>query len=210
MARARGGGSTRQSTWTSWPGETLAPTRTASRAYASRRSSCFTGVDTQRGRARKEERRRRTARVGAWRSRLVAPVEVARLAPETLALFGLGLGLGLGHRGRRVGLLAGPGHGRGLERDGGLAVHRLLEPGLLLGLDQRVVLERILGLVVVERHVAVEVGVAALQVEVVLDHACEERRGLDGHEFLPPRGRDMVRLGIVSDGLFHFPCNRQF
>src|SRR5688500_2718060 len=54
---------------TSWPGCTFAPTRTPSSAKRSRRSSGVIGADP---------RRPRSERAG-----LLAPVEVARPAPET-------------------------------------------------------------------------------------------------------------------------------
>ena len=70
-----------------------------------------------------------------------------------------------------------PGHGSGWLGSGAAdAFERLLEAGLLLGLEERVVLERILDRVPVERHVAVERGVALLQVEVLLDRAGERGR----------------------------------
>src|SRR5205085_11799888 len=79
------------------------------------------------------------------RPTLVAPVEVARASPEAVVGFHGG--------GLLVIILAGPLEGDGrLRRDGRLrAVHRVLDAGLLLGLEQRVVVERILVLVAVER-----------------------------------------------------------
>src|ERR671937_210144 len=97
---------------------------------------------------------------------LVAPVEVARTAPKAFFLL------------REV-LLCRPGERNALRRDGGLlAVHRLLDAGLLLGLEERMVLERILGLVSIERQVALELRVPLFQLEVVLDDLGKERRGL--------------------------------
>src|ERR687888_410405 len=95
------------------------------------------------------------------RNRLVAPVEISAAAPE--ALVGAGTCVLLG-------VLAGPGeHGR-LGRDGRLlAVHRLLEPCLLLRLEERVVVEGIFVLVQREGHGVVEPGVALLQLEVILN-----------------------------------------
>ena len=61
------------------------------------------------------------------------------------------------------------------------AVHRLLDPGLLLGLEQRVVLERILVLVPLDRHARIERRVALLQIEVIPDHLSEQRGGLYLH-----------------------------
>src|SRR5258705_9081383 len=79
-------------------------------------------------------------------SNLVAPVEISALGPEAVLFF----------RVRRhivSGVLPGPGQHRGLDRDGRLlAVHRLLETSLFLGLEQRVVVERIRVLVVPEGH----------------------------------------------------------
>ena len=78
-----------------------------------------------------------------------------------------------------------------VERHGRLvAVHRLLEAGLLLGLEQRVVVERIVDAIALERHRRLELGIAALQLEVVLDHTCEQRRGLNRHRDLRGGGRD--------------------
>src|SRR5438034_9847322 len=96
----------------------------------------------------------------------VAPVEVAGPAPETLFL--------------RYVLLGRPGVRRsGLLGDRRLlTVHRFLEPGLLFGLEQRMVLERILVFVPIEWPFALELGVALLELEMVLDHLCEQRRCL--------------------------------
>jgi hypothetical protein len=60
-------------------------------------------------------------------------------------------------------------------------VHRLLDPRLLLGLEERVVLEGVLDPVALEGHLIVEPGVLALELEVVLDHVCEQRRCLYRH-----------------------------
>src|SRR5207244_87668 len=97
----------------------------------------------------------------------VAPVEVSRLRPEVT--FGLG-------RRMLFGLLAGPREHDGLRYNRRrLAVNRLLEARLVLGLEEGVVVERILGLVVPERHRVVEPGVSLLQIEMVLDHLGERR-----------------------------------
>ena len=56
------------------------------------------------------------------------------------------------------------------------AVHRVLDARLLLGLEERVVLERIVGHVLLERHLVLERRVAPLQLEVLLDHLREQRR----------------------------------
>ena len=78
----------------------------------------------------------------------------------------------LGDR-RLGGVLARPGQRQGVQFDGGLAVECLLDPSLLLRLEQRMILERILDLIVVERHVAVELRVLLLQLEMILDDACK-------------------------------------
>ena len=120
---------------------------------------------------------------GAPRAR-VAPVEVARPRPET------GVGVLAGR-----GLLLGRPPERGSVRELGgvdLAVHRLFESSLLLGLEQRVVLERILALVPVERKLLLEPRVALLQREVLLDDLGEQGRRLNGHRYL--RGRTAAAL----------------
>src|SRR4029450_3783954 len=56
------------------------------------------------------------------------------------------------------GLVGRPGQRLALGRDGRfLAVHRLLDAGLLLRLEERVVLERVLGLVALEGQFCLEV-----------------------------------------------------
>jgi len=64
------------------------------------------------------------------------------------------------------------------------AVERFLDPRLLLGLEERVVLERIVMHVSLERHVVLECGVAPLQLEMVLDHPSKLRRSLYRHVIL--------------------------
>ena len=49
------------------------------------------------------------------------------------------------------------------------AVHRVLDPRLLLGLEQRMILERVVRHVLLERHFVLESSVAPLQLEVLLD-----------------------------------------
>ena len=73
-------------------------------------------------------------------------------------------------------LLARPRESLGRQLDGSryLAVQRLLDPRLLLALEQRVVLELVAVQVAVERHVAVEPGVTGLEVEVLADRLGEE------------------------------------
>src|SRR5437763_5429968 len=112
---------------------------------------------------------------------LVAPVEVARAGPEAVVSFH---GCRLLHV-----VFAGPLEGdRRLRRDGRLrAVHRVLDAGLLLGLEQRVVVERIIVLVAIERQIVVELRVAFLQLEMILDDLREKRRRVYGH--CPPSGR---------------------
>src|SRR5207245_439201 len=89
---------------------------------------------------------------------LVAPVEVARAAPEPVVLELRSAVLG--------GVLAGPREDR-LRRVGDdvrlHAVHGLLDASLLLGLEKRMVVERILDLVLVDRHRGLELLVALLQ-----------------------------------------------
>ena len=75
-------------------------------------------------------------------------------------------------------------YGRRLVHYGLCAVHRVLDPGLLLGLEERVVLERVVRHVALERHVVLESCIAAPQLEVLLNHCGEKRLGLDGHTFL--------------------------
>src|SRR6266851_4796018 len=105
---------------------------------------------------------------------LVAPVEVAAPAPEAF--------LGIRAGGLLGGLLAGPRKHRRLGSDSGLvAVHGLFEARLLLGLEEWVIVERIRGLVVTERHRLLELGVPFLQLEMVLDDLGENRRRLDLH-----------------------------
>src|SRR5262249_5805397 len=104
---------------------------------------------------------------------LVAPVEVSGLRPETLFH---------GRRSFLGGVLAGPrGHGRPGTDDRLLAVHRLLEPSLLFRLEERVIVERILGLVVAERHGTLELRVPLLQLEVVLNDLREQRLRINRH-----------------------------
>src|SRR4029079_4295952 len=105
-----------------------------------------------------------------FRGFLVAPVEVARASPEALVRFP--------RDGLLVIVFAGPLEGNGrLRRDGRLgAVHRVLDASLLLGLEQRVVVERILVLVALERQLVVELRVPLLQREMILDDLREKRR----------------------------------
>jgi hypothetical protein len=80
-----------------------------------------------------------------------------------------------------------------LGDEGGYAVHRLLEASLLLGLEQRMILERILCLVAVDRHLPVERGVLLLECQMILDHLGEQRRCLYRHNLPPDRGRALLR-----------------
>ena len=69
------------------------------------------------------------------------------------------------------GLLAGPGQRHGLDLHGGLlAVHGLLEASLLLGLEEWVIVERIRDAIAVDRHGRLELGIAPLELEMILDH----------------------------------------
>src|SRR4029453_4906336 len=95
---------------------------------------------------------------GSRNPRSVAPVEVARSTPERI-LSGFHAFV---TRAGKAGLL----------HPGG-AVGGVLDPRLFLGLEERMVLEWILDPVAVDRHVALELGVLALQLEVILDHACK-------------------------------------
>ncbi len=99
-------------------------------------------------------------------------------------------------------LLAGPRERERVERHGRLvAVHRLLEAGLLLGLEQRVVVEGIVDAIALEGHRGLELGVAALQLEVILDHAGEQRRCLNRHRDLHRGGqeRSYKRRSLAQD-----------
>src|SRR5690242_18774294 len=69
-----------------------------------------------------------------------------------------------------------------MELDSGLGpVHGLLEPRLLLRLEERMVLERVFGDVAVDRHRSRELGVSRLELEVILNHLCEQRWCLYRH-----------------------------
>jgi hypothetical protein len=58
--------------------------------------------------------------------------------------------------------------------NGGLAaVEGLLQPSLLLGLEERMVLERIGGFVALDRELRLERGVPLLQLEVLLNRLCK-------------------------------------
>src|SRR5207247_10128287 len=111
---------------------------------------------------------------------LIAPVEVPRASPESV--------MGFHRSGLLVIFFARPLEGDGrLRRDGRLgAVHRVLDAGLLLGLEQRVVVDRILVLVAVEWQLLVELRVPFLQREMILDDLRKKRRRVYGH--FPPSG----------------------
>src|SRR5204863_8816029 len=80
------------------------------------------------------------------------------------------------------GLLAGPRrNGRIQGDDRLLAVHRLLEAGLLLGLEERMVVEGVCVLVMPERHRVLEPRVPFLELQVVLDHFRKERGCFNRH-----------------------------
>src|SRR6476469_8625478 len=113
--------------------------------------------------------------------RLVAPVEVPTAAPQAFLGFRAG--------GVLCSLLAGPGEHRGLGADSCLvAVHGFFEACLLLGLEQWVIVERIGGFVMTDRHRLLEPGVPLLQLEMILDDLCEDRRRLNLHRGLLGRG----------------------
>src|SRR5205814_5294540 len=123
----------------------------------------------------------------------IAPVEVARASPETVVCFH-------GRRLLRV-VFAGPLEGNGrLRRDGRLcAVHRVLDAGLLLGLEQRMIVERIVVLVTIERQLVIEFRVPFLEREMILNHFREKRRRVYRHcppscDFgaVPPDERPMI------------------
>src|SRR2546429_1160809 len=121
---------------------------------------------------------------------LVAPVEVATSAPEVL--FSVG-------GGALEGVLTRPGkHRRPVGDHRLLPVHGLLEPRLLFGLEQGVVVERIVGLVMADRHSLLELRVALLQLEVVLDDLGEKGRCLDRHRGSWLGGGAWLARGIVA------------
>src|SRR4029079_8179733 len=106
-------------------------------------------------------RQRRRARTTTGAS--VAPVEVGALLAIEPGLLSLALEP-----------VTGP-----LERDCGMLAGLLLLPARrLLGLEQRMVLERVGRDVVIQRHRPVKLGVPALQRQVLLDNGCEERARL--------------------------------
>jgi hypothetical protein len=53
------------------------------------------------------------------------------------------------------------------------AVHRLFEASLLLRLEQGMVLEGVIGLVAIDRHLMIEVRIPLLQIEMISDHLRE-------------------------------------
>jgi hypothetical protein len=103
------------------------------------------------------------------------------------------------------GVLAGPREDR-LRRVGDdvrlHAVHGLLDARLLLGLEKRMVVERVLDLVLVERHRGLELLVALLQLEMILNDLREERRSLNRHRAFPPAwGRNRGSVSRFREGL---------
>jgi len=82
----------------------------------------------------------------------------------------------------------------------GLAVEGLLDARLLLGLEERMVLERVPVEVRVQGHLAVEAGVAGLQIEVLADRLGEQRLGVEGvvfevgHQGLPQGSESSARF----------------
>src|SRR4029453_13760369 len=104
---------------------------------------------------------------------LIAPVEVPTAPPEPF--FRLCLDV-------LDGFLARPGEGRVVAVDRRLlTIHRLLEPSLLLRLEEGMVVEGIDRLVVADRHRVLELLIPLLELEVVLDHFGEHRRRLNRH-----------------------------
>ena len=78
------------------------------------------------------------------------------------------------------------------------AVHRLLESCLLLGLEERVVGERVRSAIAIERHRGLQGSVALLQIEVILDELREHGRCLDRHRTPPGWGQGLTPPGIVT------------
>ena len=66
------------------------------------------------------------------------------------------------------------GNGLLLSCDSGMAVECVLDPCLLLGLEERVVHERILDAITVDGHVTFELGVLPFQLEVILNDVGEQ------------------------------------
>src|SRR4051812_23763841 len=97
---------------------------------------------------------------------LVPPVEVPGAAPEALVAVGgrLDAVRVCVHRDEVLLGVVGDGHG---------SVERVLDARLLLGLEQRVVLEGISALVAIDRHVPLELGVLLLQPQVILNDVGE-------------------------------------
>src|SRR4029450_13878863 len=62
---------------------------------------------------------------------------------------------------------------------GGLSIHRLLDPCLLLALEERMVLERIAVEVAIDRHLVVEIRISAFELEMLPDRLCEAGLGVD-------------------------------
>jgi len=127
----------------------------------------------------------------------VAPVEVAGAAPEGVVVRGRLL-LGLGREADEL-----------LGGEGLLAVHRLLDSRLLLGLEERVVLEWIRRLVLVEWHVLLELRVAALQLEMFLDYVRKDGRRLYRHE-TSLVGRSLLtgRRGMIAGSVERSEASR--
>jgi hypothetical protein len=96
-----------------------------------------------------------------------------------------------------------------LGGEGLLAVHRLLDSRLLLGLEERVVFERVFGLVLVERHVLVELRVLALELEVFLDYVSKDGRRLYRHE-TSLVGRSLLtgRRGMIAGSVERSEASR--
>src|SRR5687767_10919863 len=107
----------------------------------------------------------------------VAPVEVPRAAsPERLVERGALDALD--------GVLAGPGQALGAKLRRRFALQGLLDTRLFLALEQRMVVEWIPVQVVVDRHVAVELGVLALELEMLADGPGETGLRVDRRELV--------------------------
>ena len=97
-------------------------------------------------------------------------------------------------------LLARPRKAIGAQLRGRLSVHGLLDPRLLLALEERVVLERIAIEIAIDRHVVVEARILALEREMLPDRLCEAGLGVDWkdvvliHAWEPPEADRVYRI----------------
>jgi len=98
------------------------------------------------------------------------------------------------------GLLARPRKAIGAQLGGRLSVHGLLDPRLLLALEERMVLERIAIEIAIDRHVVVEARILALEREMLPDRLCEAGLGVDWkdvvliHAWEPPEADRVYRI----------------